>query len=336
MPDNTNKTLTEKVKGALKRWFVKEQVYDFALNTREIAGPLQFTAGGLFMWFVLGPQQWDFLPQGRRLQLWDQQAYRYSALANLTDAGETPIRMRITTRPYPAYEYAWSLDEQTVEPLHHVPGHETWQDFLTAGQKRLQSTGLDQKLVMFGVRIGDLPSKHVRHELLFGSDVPDLATVDLIERMAKVERIMAGDGLNAKTASSRDMAFLSTVRCRWVCRHRSPPGWAGTGGRSTTWPSSWRPASGTTRRWTRWCGWSRSSTATRSTGGWPWSAAASCPTSSGPRTAATRGCWPPAGCRSRSRCHCPVCCSPPGRWRRRSPSSRTVPRASLSITPSTR
>lgn len=206
MPDNTNKTFTEKVRGAFKRWFVKEQVYDFALNTREIAGPLQFTAGGLFMWFVLGPQQWDFLPQGRRLQLWDQQAYRYSALANLTDVGETPIRMRITTRPYPAYEYARSLDEQTVEPLHHVPGHETWQDFLTAGQKRLQSTGLDQKLVMFGVRIGDLPSKHVRHELLFGSDVPDLATVDLIERMAKVERIMAGGGLNAKTASPREWA----------------------------------------------------------------------------------------------------------------------------------
>lgn len=208
MPDNTNKTFTEKVKGAFKRWFVREQAYDFALNTREIAGPLQFTAGGLFLWFVLGPQQWDFLPKGRRLQLWDQQAYRYSALANLTDAGETPIRMRITTRPYPAYEYARSLDEQTVEPLHHVPGHETWQDFLTAGQKRLQSTGLDQKLVMFGVRIGDLPSKHVRHELLFGSDVPDLATVDLIDRMAKVERIMAGDGLNAKKASPRDMAFL--------------------------------------------------------------------------------------------------------------------------------
>ena len=102
MPDN--KTLNEKVKGAIKRWFVREQIYDFPLNTREIAGPLQFTAGGLFMWFVLGAQQWDFLPHGRRLQLWDQQAYRYSALASLTDAGETPIRMRVTTRPYPAYE----------------------------------------------------------------------------------------------------------------------------------------------------------------------------------------------------------------------------------------
>lgn len=202
------KTLTEKVKGAFKRWFVREQIYDFGLNTREIAGPLQFTNGGMFMWFVVGAQQWDFLPQNRRLGLWDQQAYRYSALANLTEAGETPIRMRITTRPYPAYEYARSLDEQTVEPLHQVVGAEGWQDFLTYGQRRLQSTGLDQKLVMLGVRLGDIPSKHVRRELLFGTDQPDLATVELIERMAKVERILSGDGFNATAASPRDMAFL--------------------------------------------------------------------------------------------------------------------------------
>lgn len=209
MPDTTtNKTFSERFQGAFKRWFVREQIYDFNLSTREIAGPLQFTAGGLFMWFVVGPQQWDFLPQGRRLGLWDQQAYRYSALANLNDAGSTPIRMRITTRPYPAYEYARSLDEQTVEPLHHVSGSETWQDFLSYGQKRLQSTGLDQKLVMLGVRIGDIPSKHVRHELLFGTDQPDLATVELIERMAKVERILGGDGFNAAPANPRDMAFL--------------------------------------------------------------------------------------------------------------------------------
>lgn len=205
MPD---KTLREKLKSAMKRWFAREQIYDFALNTYEIAGPLQFTAGGMFMWFVVGPQQWDFLTQGRRLTLWDQQAYRYSALANLTDSGETPIRMRITTRPYPAYEYARSLDEQVAEPLPQVPGADTWQDFLTYGQRRLQSTGLDQKLVMLGVRIGDIPSKHVRHELLFGADVPDLATVELIERMAKVERTLGGDGFNATPASPRDMAFL--------------------------------------------------------------------------------------------------------------------------------
>lgn len=68
MPDKTNQTFTERIKGGFKRRFVREQVYDFALHTREIAGPLQFTSCGLFMWVVLGPQQWDFLPKGRRLQ----------------------------------------------------------------------------------------------------------------------------------------------------------------------------------------------------------------------------------------------------------------------------
>lgn len=204
----TRKSWREKVASASKRWMLREQVYDFKLSTREIAGSLQFTDGGTFMWFVLGAQQWDFLPHGRRLSLWDQQTYRYSALTQLT-GGETPIRLRGTTRPYPAYEYARSLDEQTAAPLPAAPGvAETWDDFLGYGQRRLQSTGLDQKLVMMAVRIGDLPSRHVHDELLYGTDQPDLATVDLIERMNKAEQIMAGSGFTGRPASPKDMAFL--------------------------------------------------------------------------------------------------------------------------------
>lgn len=131
----------------------------FKLSTREIAGSLQLTQGGIFQWYVLGPVNWDFLALPQRLALWEQQTYGHAKLAEGGLEGVRPVRMRITTKPYPAYEFARSLDEATPNPLPQAPGGESWNEYLAHAQRRLASTGLDEKLVMIGVWIAPPPSQ---------------------------------------------------------------------------------------------------------------------------------------------------------------------------------
>ncbi len=97
----------------------------FAPSTFRIAGPLSFTRGGMFATYVLGGQQWDFRSDSDRALLWDQATFRWASLKGRS------IKLRSTPRPYPSYEFARTLDEDTHDPLPDVPqarraGTSTW------------------------------------------------------------------------------------------------------------------------------------------------------------------------------------------------------------------
>ena len=94
----------------LLRWVVRPRQVTFTPSTHRIAGPLMFTRGGLFATFVLGGQPWDFRSHGDRLQLWDQGTFRWSRLEG------RPVKLRSTPMPYPSWEFARSLDEDTPIP----------------------------------------------------------------------------------------------------------------------------------------------------------------------------------------------------------------------------
>ena len=193
--------------GWLRRRVTTQREVVFPLATQEIAGPLQFTRGGLFVWFVLGGQSWDFRTLDDRRRLWDQQAYRYGQLAASRPEGR-PIRLRVSTRPYPSFEYARSLDEETQAPLPQVAGGESWNDYLGHAQRRLQSTGLDQKVTALGVWVAPVPKASVREELVRGTASPSREAVSLIEQVLQVEKVVTGPGFDGRRATAREMAFL--------------------------------------------------------------------------------------------------------------------------------
>ena len=161
--------------------------------TFRIAGPFMFTRGGMFCTYVLGGQAWDFRSQGDRLVLWDQGTFRWSRLEG------RPIKLRSTPMPYPSYEFARSLDEDTPHPLPNVPGAPSWDDYLGYSQRRLQQTGLDTKLVTLSVWIGPNPKQSVQEELIHGDDHPLPETVRVIEQVMKVDKIMTGPRLRRTT-----------------------------------------------------------------------------------------------------------------------------------------
>ena len=179
------------------------------LATSAVAGPLQLTSQGVFCWFELGAQNWDFKTHTERVQLWDQVTYRLGALTASVgvEVEGRPIRIRVTTRPYPAFEFARRLDEASPHRLPDV-AEETWDRYLQHAQQRLQSTGLDQKLVAVGLWVHPPVPKAVAHELVAGTEHPDSATVKVLNEVATVTRIMAAPGFDAKPLSARDMAFL--------------------------------------------------------------------------------------------------------------------------------
>ena len=64
----------------------------------------------MFATYVLGGQQWDFRSDSDRTLLWDQATFRWASLKGRS------IKLRSTPRPYPSYEFARTLDEDTPEP----------------------------------------------------------------------------------------------------------------------------------------------------------------------------------------------------------------------------
>lgn len=187
----------------LRSQLLSERESRFDLATSEIAGPIQFTRnGGMYVWFTLGAQRWDFRTVADRITQWDAATYRWAALKGRT------IKFRSTTRPYPAFQFARSLDQDTPEPLPQVPGALGWDDYLGWAQRRLQTTSLDQKLTMMGVWIGPNPKHSVRMDLVNGAEHPRVETVKVLNEIATVEKVMAGLGMNARVATAAEMSFL--------------------------------------------------------------------------------------------------------------------------------
>ncbi|HZA04262.1 MAG TPA: ATP-binding protein [Propionibacteriaceae bacterium] len=184
------------------RRITRQRRATFTPSTFRIAGPLSFTRGGMFATFVLGGQQWDFRSDSDRMLLWDQATFRWASLKGRS------IKLRSTPRPYPSYEFARTLDEDTPSPLPDVPGAPSWDAYLEYGQRRLQQTGLDTKMVTLSVWVGPNPSRRVQEELIAGVEHPLPETVAVIEEILRVTNIVKGAGFNGRPVGPRDMAFL--------------------------------------------------------------------------------------------------------------------------------
>lgn len=193
------------VRGAGRKMF-RPRLHELELATQEVAGPITFTRGGMYCWFILDGEPWDFRRTSDRRVRWDKQVYRWAALRGRT------VRLRVTTRPFPAYERAQALDDATISPLLGLDGPPDalrWNQYLEFMQRRLRTTGLDEKMVAMGVWIGNNPkSPRTLDELVEGTNAPSLETTKILNEVAKVQKAVHGDGLNGRPVRPHEMAFL--------------------------------------------------------------------------------------------------------------------------------
>jgi hypothetical protein len=116
------------------------------LALREIDGNLAFTDTAVWAWFRVPAQTWAFRSEMQRVSLILGAGDAVSALAGHR------LHLRVTTRPYPAAEWARRLDRNSPSPLGGVAGR-SWSEHLVAAQQHLRSQTMAEKEVYLGVQL---------------------------------------------------------------------------------------------------------------------------------------------------------------------------------------
>lgn len=167
------------------------------LRLSEIHGHVTATPTTLTAWYVLGGQRWSFTSDAQRMALIDGAAQVYAALAG------RKAHLLVTTKPYPAAEWAQALHAATRDPL---PG---WGDHLAAEQRALRSASLAEKVVMLGVDVAD----RSRYSRLLGSAIGGRRGIrSQIELLApdltRLTDTLAAPGMDARPATTAEVEWL--------------------------------------------------------------------------------------------------------------------------------
>jgi hypothetical protein len=99
------------------------------LAISEIAGHLTFTQSTVTAWYHLPEVRWAFRPDAEREALLSAISEQYAGLAGFR------LHLRRTNRPFPADEWARTVDSFTAKPLPDVVGATSWSDHLVAAQR---------------------------------------------------------------------------------------------------------------------------------------------------------------------------------------------------------
>ncbi len=165
-------------RGWRPRWRRREVLLRPAV--RELVGHLVLTDSSVWAHYELGGQRWSFLDDAARAALLARVGGRWAALAGRA------VKLRVTSRPYPAAAWARSMDEATgssrlpdvagavdYDPYLALaeagqgqgagPGEPaaplSYNGWLAGQQERVMRSRLDERQVILGVRVGPRPSR---------------------------------------------------------------------------------------------------------------------------------------------------------------------------------
>jgi hypothetical protein len=199
------------------------------LDVREVVGPLLLTRTSVWCYYEMSPQRWSFLAPSQRENLLNRNARRWADLAGRA------VKLRLTTRPYAAGQWAAAMDRKTPTPLPDVEGATDYDSWLATGQqtgvwaplsyngwiagqqRRVQQARLDTKMCAIGVRICDRPPRLSAQRLAEAMTDPESAPprqlVELISSIRRIDQAMAGPGFGCKPMDSTDLEWLIHRSC---------------------------------------------------------------------------------------------------------------------------
>jgi hypothetical protein len=170
------------------------------LALREIDGNLAFTGTAVWAWFRLPTLVWAFRSDTQREHLVVGAGDAVSGLAGHR------LHLRVTTRPYPAAEWARRLDRNTPHPL-PGQGDRCWAEHLVRAQKHLRSQTMAEKEVYLGVRL----TRRAVGERLVGGLLrrPAGRELDGLRQLAaRVAEVVGLPGLDGAPATCRELEWL--------------------------------------------------------------------------------------------------------------------------------
>ncbi|MEV0001331.1 ATP-binding protein [Micromonospora sp. NPDC050980] len=188
------------------------------LAITEIAGHLTFTPNTVTAWYWLPEVRWAFRPDAEREALLSAISEQYAGLAGFR------LHLRRTTRPFPADEWARTIDGLTTSPLPDVPGTTGWADHLVAAQRHLMSVNHAEGQTYLGVTfarrsLGDSLTERLLRT--FGRGTADGERRRLGRTVEQFDEVLGAFGMRGRRVSAPELEWLLY---RSVALCMAPPG----------------------------------------------------------------------------------------------------------------
>ncbi|WBB74086.1 ATP-binding protein [Micromonospora sp. WMMD1128] len=188
------------------------------LAITEIAGHLTFTPNTVTAWYWLPEVRWAFRPDAEREALLSAISEQYAGLAGFR------LHLRRTTRPFPADEWARTIDAHTATPLPDVPGTTGWADHLVAAQRHLMSVNHAEGQTYLGVTfarrsLGDSLTERLLRT--FGRGTADGERRRLGRTVEQFDEVLGAFGMRGRRVSAPELEWLLY---RSVALCMAPPG----------------------------------------------------------------------------------------------------------------
>ncbi|MEV6816077.1 ATP-binding protein [Micromonospora sp. NPDC051296] len=188
------------------------------LAITEIAGHLTFTPNTVTAWYWLPEVRWAFRPDAEREALLSAISEQYAGLAGFR------LHLRRTTRPFPADEWARTIDANTVSPLPDVPGTPGWADHLVAAQRHLLSVNHAEGQTYLGVTfarrsLGDSLTERLLRT--FGRGVAEGERRKLGRTVEQFDEVLGAFGMRGRRVTAQELEWLLY---RSVALCMAPPG----------------------------------------------------------------------------------------------------------------
>jgi hypothetical protein len=175
------------------------------LAITEIAGHLTFTPNTVTAWYWLPEVRWAFRPDAEREALLRAISEQYAGLAGFR------LHLRRTTRPFPADEWARTIDAHTPAPLPPVPGAPSWSDHLVAAQRHLLSVNHAEGQTYLGVTFArrSLGNNLVERILrVFGRGVADGERRKLGRTVGQFDEVLGAFGMRGRQVTPDELEWL--------------------------------------------------------------------------------------------------------------------------------
>ncbi|MCA2215870.1 ATP-binding protein [Jidongwangia harbinensis] len=188
------------------------------LEISEIAGHLTFTQSTVTAWYSLPEVRWAFRPDAEREALLSAISEQYAGLAGFR------LHLRRTSRPFPADEWARTVDSLTAKPLSDVTGATSWSDHLVAAQRHLLSVNHAEGQTYLGVTfarrsLGDTFSERILR--LFGRGTTDGERRKLGRTVEQFDEVLNAFGMRGRRVTPQELEWLLY---RSVALCMAPPG----------------------------------------------------------------------------------------------------------------
>ncbi|MFB9333132.1 ATP-binding protein [Actinoplanes octamycinicus] len=188
------------------------------LAISEIAGHLTFTQGTVTAWYHLPEVRWAFRPDAEREALLSAISEQYAGLAGFR------LHLRRTTRPFPADEWARTVDSFTSRPLPDVQGATSWSDHVVGAQRHLLSMSHAEGQTYLGVTfarrsLGDTFSERILR--VFGRGTSENERRKLGRTVEQFDEVLNAFGMRGRRVTPQELEWLLF---RSVALCMAPPG----------------------------------------------------------------------------------------------------------------